>query len=600
MNSGPETADGTLVIIVCRAKNLPNRRKLDKQCPYVTMRIGPTAKKTPSHFRAGQTPEWTHEIRFQLTRERKPIMKLDVLDETKNEPTPIGQVEIDCSIVFSNQENKDVGGKYIYDNWFDLTLNGKSAGKIYLEMTFYPSAPLLPPKITGQLMMQSHNYNEPVEYQVRAEQNVDLSQHHNLATSPPPVHPRRINHDEYKMTSAADEVFSNNITSTSSHKKLTLFLGASLSAHLHSAQNQPESFETTSYEVDFNNGDSPTKSKFKALTKLKLKFQSKLPIGSLYKPSRTPSPEKEPLDFYSSDGMSPSPSRGSGSHSRSKSSSPVKSYYNLPSHLIPSSFGPETTSPGIRYSDDEDDYEDDDLNYYQAQVNMPPNPPPHLLLGLNATRESGSTFASTFALSQLSNRSNLSSGKQHLGRKPPPPLNLEGELADKMHRMHLHNGNSTTEIPFSADTIGLDEPTVMPTKVYMFDKEIKSLSHDGHRDPNARKADLDPNQIDPRYYAPSPSEHLTKTFRLQSGSATKGDVQVDLHTESTGYLGNGKWQQSKFSPSVFDRMPSVGDFSYDEENKPKVPPKVPKGLTEIEYYVLEKEKYLKDINGRRA
>ncbi|KAM9887565.1 hypothetical protein OXX79_013539, partial [Metschnikowia pulcherrima] len=84
-----DTAEGTLVVMVCRARHLPNRRKLDKQSPYVLLRIHSVAKKTPAHFRAGQTPEWTHEIRFDLTRDRKPLMRLDVLDETKNDPTPI-------------------------------------------------------------------------------------------------------------------------------------------------------------------------------------------------------------------------------------------------------------------------------------------------------------------------------------------------------------------------------------------------------------------------------------------------------------------------------------------------------------------------------
>ena len=31
--------------------------------------------KTLAAFRAGQTPEWTHEMRFELSRE-KPILKL--------------------------------------------------------------------------------------------------------------------------------------------------------------------------------------------------------------------------------------------------------------------------------------------------------------------------------------------------------------------------------------------------------------------------------------------------------------------------------------------------------------------------------------------
>ena len=68
------------------------------------------------------------------------------MDETKNDPTPIGNVEIDASIIFTNPENNE-NGKYIYDKWYDLTLNGRRAGMIYLEMTFYPTAPVLPPKI---------------------------------------------------------------------------------------------------------------------------------------------------------------------------------------------------------------------------------------------------------------------------------------------------------------------------------------------------------------------------------------------------------------------------------------------------------------------
>ena len=34
--------------------------------------------------------------------------------------------------------------------------------------------------------------------------------------------------------------------------------------------------------------------------------------------------------------------------------------------------------------------------------------------------------------------------------------------------------------------------------------------------------------------------------------------------------------------------------------KPQVPPKVPAGLLEIEYYVLDKERFLNDLKGERA
>lgn len=53
---GPEI--GTLVIIVDRAKNLPNRKSIGKQDPYCAARLGKEAKKTNTDRRGGQTPKW--------------------------------------------------------------------------------------------------------------------------------------------------------------------------------------------------------------------------------------------------------------------------------------------------------------------------------------------------------------------------------------------------------------------------------------------------------------------------------------------------------------------------------------------------------------
>jgi hypothetical protein len=53
---GPEI--GTLVVIVDRAKNLPNRKAIGKQDPYCAARLGKEAKKTETDRRGGQTPRW--------------------------------------------------------------------------------------------------------------------------------------------------------------------------------------------------------------------------------------------------------------------------------------------------------------------------------------------------------------------------------------------------------------------------------------------------------------------------------------------------------------------------------------------------------------
>lgn len=51
-------AIGTLVAIIDRAKNLPNRKTMGKQNPYCAARLGKEAKKTPTDHRGGQTPRW--------------------------------------------------------------------------------------------------------------------------------------------------------------------------------------------------------------------------------------------------------------------------------------------------------------------------------------------------------------------------------------------------------------------------------------------------------------------------------------------------------------------------------------------------------------
>lgn len=53
---GPEI--GTLVAVIDRAKNLPNRKTMGKQNPYCAARLGKEAKKTETDMRGGQTPKW--------------------------------------------------------------------------------------------------------------------------------------------------------------------------------------------------------------------------------------------------------------------------------------------------------------------------------------------------------------------------------------------------------------------------------------------------------------------------------------------------------------------------------------------------------------
>lgn len=54
-------AIGTLVAVIDRAKNLPNRKTMGKQNPYCAARLGKEAKKTDTDLRGGQTPKWYYD-----------------------------------------------------------------------------------------------------------------------------------------------------------------------------------------------------------------------------------------------------------------------------------------------------------------------------------------------------------------------------------------------------------------------------------------------------------------------------------------------------------------------------------------------------------
>lgn len=125
---------GTLIIIVGRAKDLPNKRKLEKQNPYCLLRIANLTDKTNADLRGGQVPRWDEEFRFTISPEISPVLKLSVLDETKKAPTLIAEAEIDFTPVFYSSVKEG------YDKWHPLTSGSREAGEIYLEMTFYPAS----------------------------------------------------------------------------------------------------------------------------------------------------------------------------------------------------------------------------------------------------------------------------------------------------------------------------------------------------------------------------------------------------------------------------------------------------------------------------
>ncbi|KAH0551540.1 hypothetical protein GP486_007243 [Trichoglossum hirsutum] len=129
---GPEI--GTLVVIVDRAKNLPNRKKIGKQDPYCAARLGKEAKKTEVDKRGGQTPKWDQELRFVVHDSADYYqLKVSVFNDDKKTEL-IGETWISLETVV-------VPGGGQSDLWHNLNCKGKYAGDIRIEMTYYDTRP---------------------------------------------------------------------------------------------------------------------------------------------------------------------------------------------------------------------------------------------------------------------------------------------------------------------------------------------------------------------------------------------------------------------------------------------------------------------------
>ncbi|SMR43704.1 unnamed protein product [Zymoseptoria tritici ST99CH_1A5] len=127
---GPEI--GTLVLVVDRAKNLPNRKTMGKQNPYCAARLGKEARKTETDRRGGQTPKWDQELRFTVHDSPDYYnLKISCFSEDKRTDL-IGEAWVGLNDVIVPG-----GGKA--DLWQSLNCKGKYAGDLRIELTYYDS-----------------------------------------------------------------------------------------------------------------------------------------------------------------------------------------------------------------------------------------------------------------------------------------------------------------------------------------------------------------------------------------------------------------------------------------------------------------------------
>lgn len=186
-------ANGLLEVYVSRARDLPNLRKLDKQSPFVRLRISHMTETSDVAFRGGQTPKFDYYAKFDLTPDVKPALAVEIFDD-RSPPKLIGQCAVDLTpALYKDPEDG-------HDDWFPLSFGSEEAGEIYLELTFHPLIP------TSRL--QRHRSDGISAFE------------ESLASRPPPPLPAKL--PSFQLEKRHDEVTHNNTYSHASNLSQTL------------------------------------------------------------------------------------------------------------------------------------------------------------------------------------------------------------------------------------------------------------------------------------------------------------------------------------------------------------------------------------------
>ncbi|AET40754.1 Inn1p Ecym_6379 [Eremothecium cymbalariae DBVPG len=127
--------NGTLDVFVRKAKDLPNLRKIDKQDPFVKLRIAHITIVSDTVYRGGQIPVFDFHAVFELTPGMKHELHVELYDDHKHGSKIIGRCVVDLKpALYSDPEDG-------YDRWYELNLGDDETGKIYIELTFKPHTP---------------------------------------------------------------------------------------------------------------------------------------------------------------------------------------------------------------------------------------------------------------------------------------------------------------------------------------------------------------------------------------------------------------------------------------------------------------------------
>ncbi|KAL0247296.1 hypothetical protein I308_104332 [Cryptococcus tetragattii IND107] len=175
-NSAEPKELGTLIVVVGKARNLPNKSRFGKQDPFCTVLVGEEKQKTKAIKRGGQHPEWDEEFRFAILEDVEDVIQRsesqsESLNSSLNgKPLPVPDdpgVVTTAALASKSRKAKKKGGKSMkiacyaddakepeligdcvvsledvlkrgeVDDWYDFQYKEKYSGEIYLELTFF-------------------------------------------------------------------------------------------------------------------------------------------------------------------------------------------------------------------------------------------------------------------------------------------------------------------------------------------------------------------------------------------------------------------------------------------------------------------------------
>ncbi|PFH53188.1 hypothetical protein AMATHDRAFT_138240, partial [Amanita thiersii Skay4041] len=137
---------GTLIVVVLKAKNLHDKHSFYKQDVFAEVKLSGTTKRTHVDIKGGQHPVWDEELRFPVIKsssEKNRKLQVACYAKEPRSEDILGKGTVNITGMLKTGE---------FDDWVELETNGTIRGEIYLEMTFYSSAP------SSKLSIESSNF----------------------------------------------------------------------------------------------------------------------------------------------------------------------------------------------------------------------------------------------------------------------------------------------------------------------------------------------------------------------------------------------------------------------------------------------------------